>query len=245
MLHAIVEKGMSTRPSLGGPTILDINTGYIRDTAGLENLFSKSQDVYSDEDFAHYAKIITKLKETVSQTFGISELYFTAPTFITRLDGTKQWEPREIHDEYWHPHADHNNTAHYHYSGLLYMSTYGEHFTGGKFKFVKPEFSLFQGDDGIGNEALAVPTAEDIELTVEPRAGRVAIFTAGHENTHYVERVQSGQRFVLSFWFTCDSKREFEIFLDGKAHTTFSHKVRESNRKRAEAAKRKVAKGEL
>jgi hypothetical protein len=93
LLHAIVEKGMSTRPSLGGPTILDINTGYIRDTAGLENLFSKSQDVFSDEDFGHYAKIISKLKETVTQTLGISELYFTAPTFITRLDGTKQWEP--------------------------------------------------------------------------------------------------------------------------------------------------------
>jgi predicted RNase H-like nuclease len=121
------------------------------------------------------------------------------------------------------------------------MSTYNEHFTGGKLKFITPEFSLFQeGSDGAeGSEALAIPTAEDIELTVEPRAGRVAIFTAGHENTHFVERVQSGQRFVLSFWFTCDARREFEIFLDGKAHTTFSHKVRESNRKRAEAARRK------
>jgi hypothetical protein len=37
----------------------------------------------------------------------------------------------EIHDEYWHPHVDHNNTGHYHYSGLLYMSNYGLDFTGG------------------------------------------------------------------------------------------------------------------
>jgi hypothetical protein len=36
-----------------------------------------------------------------------------------------------IHDEYWHPHADRNNTPHYHYSGLLYMSDYGKDFTGG------------------------------------------------------------------------------------------------------------------
>lgn len=28
ILHTIVEKGMSLRPALGGPTILDINTGY-------------------------------------------------------------------------------------------------------------------------------------------------------------------------------------------------------------------------
>ena len=30
-LHSIAEKGMSTRPALGGPTILDINTGITRD----------------------------------------------------------------------------------------------------------------------------------------------------------------------------------------------------------------------
>ena len=27
LLHQVVNKGMSTRPALGGPTILDINTG--------------------------------------------------------------------------------------------------------------------------------------------------------------------------------------------------------------------------
>ena len=37
----------------------------------------------------------------------------------------------ELHDEYWHTHADMNNTAHYQYSGLMYLSTYGEDFTGG------------------------------------------------------------------------------------------------------------------
>ena len=36
-----------------------------------------------------------------------------------------------IHDEYWHTHIDRNNTPHYHYSGLLYMSTYEKDFTGG------------------------------------------------------------------------------------------------------------------
>ena len=36
-----------------------------------------------------------------------------------------------VHDEYWHLHVDMNNTAHYHYSGLLYLSTYQTDFTGG------------------------------------------------------------------------------------------------------------------
>jgi hypothetical protein len=71
-------------------------------------------------------------------------------------------------------------------------------------------------------------TDEDVELAIEPRAGRVVIFSAGMENTHHVERVLSGQRFVLSFWFTCNRNREFPIFLDGEAHTTFSQKIRDS-----------------
>jgi predicted 2-oxoglutarate/Fe(II)-dependent dioxygenase YbiX len=64
------------------------------------------------------------------------------------------------------------------------------------------------------------------ELTIQPKAGRVVIFTSGPENTHYVERVTSGNRFVLAFWFTCDNNKQFEIFLDGKRHMEFSHKVR-------------------
>ena len=123
---------MSQRDRIGGPTILDINTGYIRDSQGLDNLFVKSNDIYSSEDFAHYGRIIQKLKETVMETFELSVLHFTAPTFITRIDADMPWEPQGIHDEYWHPHADRNNTPHYHYSGLLYMSSYGEDFEGGK-----------------------------------------------------------------------------------------------------------------
>ena len=118
-LHEIAKKGMSSRgTSVGGPTILDINTGFIRDSNGLENLFTRdeSNKIFSDDDFAHYGKIIAKLRDTVMKIMNINDLYFTAPTFITRLDGDTAWEPKELHDEYWHPHADRNNTAHYHYS---------------------------------------------------------------------------------------------------------------------------------
>jgi hypothetical protein len=43
-LLEIAKKGMRQRESIGGPTILDINTGYIRDSLGLENLFIKVRD---------------------------------------------------------------------------------------------------------------------------------------------------------------------------------------------------------
>ena len=122
---------MATRTNYGGPTILDINTGYIRDSLGLQNLFVNPNDIYSPDDFSAYGSIILKLKGYVQTTFGISNLYFTAPTFLTRLDGNQAWQPKHIHDEYWHVHADMDNTAHYHYSGLLYLSTFDEDFKGG------------------------------------------------------------------------------------------------------------------
>ena len=58
-------------------------------------------------------------------------------------------------------------------------------------------------------------------LEVEPRAGRIAIFSSGTENTHAVEKVTSGRRLTLSFWFTCDQEKEFGNFLDGKAHQSY------------------------
>ncbi len=215
-LMKIVQKGMGTRESRGGPTILDINTGFIRDSAGLANLFSSSasEGIFDEGDFAHYGKIILKLKSTVMEKMNAQDLFFTAPTFITRLDGREDWEPDQIHDEYWHVHADRNNTAHYHYSGLLYLSEYGKDFTGGEIKFYDP--STFNED---------THTASTVEQTIQPRPGRVLIFSSGPENPHRVERVESGQRFVLAFWFTCMKEKEFEIFLDGKAHMTFSAKV--------------------
>ena len=98
-LHRIAEKGMNSRgPSLGGPTILDINTGFVRDSSGLENLFTRptANKIFSDDDFALYGRVIAKLKKTVMAHMKVDELYFTAPTFITRLDGESEWEPTQV-----------------------------------------------------------------------------------------------------------------------------------------------------
>jgi hypothetical protein len=223
-LLRIAKNGMDTRDNLGGPTILDINSGHIRDTAGLDNLFDENNNfTFSADDFSSYGSIIRKLKSNVETTFGIQNMYFTAPTFITRLDGRNSWSPREIHDEYWHPHVDRDNTRHYHYSGLLYLSTYGKDFLGGKLNF------LSSGE--------AETKSHIVELEVEPKAGRVIMFTSGGENFHHVERVTSGQRFVLAFWFTCDPRREMEIFLDGNAHLEYSRKVQDALKTRAAKAK--------
>lgn len=227
-LRETVEKGMSERKAIGGPTILDLNTGFIRDSTGVENLFARDNDIYTAEEFAHYGTIIERLRQSIVDTFNMTsgELFFTAPTFFTRIDMSKNWQPQEMHDEYWHVHADMTNTNHYHYSGLLYMSTYGEDFSGGRLSFVK-------GDGDNSEQCSSDQCAEarlgdeNAEMIVEPKPGRLVIFSSGEENPHRVEPVLSGQRFVLSFWFTTDVARKFEIYLDGRAHTRFSHSMRE------------------
>lgn len=100
-----------------------------------------------------------------------------------------------------HPHVDKNNTGHYDFSGLIYLSEFGKDFEGGLFEF----FS----SDGT------------VETVVEPAASRLLIFTSGRENPHRVQKVTAGVRYVLSFWFTCHEQFAFANFLDGKAHRTF------------------------
>ena len=47
------------------------------------------------------------------------------------------------------------------------------------------------------------------------------MFSSGRENLHGVRRVESGTRYVMSMWFTCDERKKFENFLDGKKHEVY------------------------
>jgi hypothetical protein len=42
-LREIAEIGMANRTKLGGPTIMDINTGYVKDGDGLVNIYQKTR----------------------------------------------------------------------------------------------------------------------------------------------------------------------------------------------------------
>jgi hypothetical protein len=164
--------------------------------------------------------VIESIRLALMEEFQLEVLHFTAPTFITRIVGNSSWSPAEIHDEYWcvaavknprtpsgfsccascrHPHVDKDNTQHYDYSGLLYLADYEDDFTGGLFAFIDKE----------------------TEQVVEPARGRLMMFTSGKENLHQVKQVESGTRYVMSMWFSCDSRKQFHNFLDGKMHQHF------------------------
>lgn len=208
-LRKIAEIGMQGRSARGGPTIMDIDTGFVRDSEGLVNIYQPEQRIpdedkpgvkhFSRRQFKLYKDVVEKVRLAVMQEFDLEVLYFSAPTFITRLVGNASWTPVDIHDEYWHPHVDKENTKHYDYSGLLYLSDYGEDFTGGVFSFID----------------------ESTETIIEPARGRLLIFTAGSENLHAVRMVETGTRYALSLWFSCDQIKEAPKFLDSTMHKIY------------------------
>ena len=202
-LRAIAQIGMEAAAAdadAGGPTIFDINSGFtMAPGARLANVYGRDGEsgppLFAKADFELYRSVITRLKAEVEAVAKAeSPLYFTAPTFLTRLSGKNAtWVPAEDHDVYWTMHVDRDNTDHYEYSGLLYLSDYGTDFGGGLFTF----------EDG---------------AAVEPKRGRLSMFASGPENRHQVQPVTAGERLTLSFWFACDAAYEFADFLDGKAH---------------------------
>ena len=82
-------------------------------------------------------------------------------------------------------------------------------------------------------------------MIVRPRKGRMIVFGSGRENPHRVTRVRSGTRYVLSFWFTCDQRKTFKTFLDGKNHRTFDEKKKEKKEGKREREKKVVDHSEL
>lgn len=151
-----------------------------------------------------------------------------------------------MHDEYWHPHVDKNNTSHYDYSGLIYLSTQGVDFTGGSLHFFSPSALDCPNDPAAGPCAVIA----EPELTVAPAQGRLIVFGSGKENPHRVSRVLSGVRFVLSFWFTCDARREMRNFLDGRQHVHFTpsgeaQEGQESQERESQALHERSGEGEL
>ncbi|CAH0513870.1 unnamed protein product [Peronospora belbahrii] len=208
-LREIAEIGMKNRSALGGPTIMDINTGYVRDSEGLINIYQPEKRIpnemkpgvkrFEKLQYNLYRRVVEKVRWAVMKEFGLKALYFSAPTFITRFVGNDSWAPNQLHDEYWHPHVDKENTKHYDYSSLLYLADYDEEFTGGLFSFID----------------------ESTETVIEPARGRLVMFTAGSENLHVVRKVETGTRYALSLWFSCDERKQFHNFLKGAMHKRF------------------------
>jgi len=182
-LKAIAEKGMSHGGGSGGASILDLHSGALSYKDKFVNIHQMKEKIFEKEDFQVYSTVKNKIRKTIATEFNVDEkdLYLTHPTFFSRMNNKPAVTS---HDEYWHPHIDRLTYPSFFYTSLLYLSTFNDDFTGGRFIFI----------DSPCNK------------TVEPRKGRLSFFTSGSENQHFVEKVESGVRYAITVSFTCDKK---------------------------------------
>ncbi|XP_071632561.1 2-oxoglutarate and iron-dependent oxygenase domain-containing protein 3 [Temnothorax longispinosus] len=184
VLLKLAKSGLDLAGSDGGASILDLHSGALSKGQGFINIYKQpeAKKIFNSVDSAIYKVVKTKIQHAVAHNFGIdtNKIYLTKPTFFSRMTNKPA---RTIHDEYWHPHIDKETYESFHYTSLLYLSDYNKDFEGGRFIFMDKN---------------------DVNATVEPRKGRVSIFTSGSENLHLVEKVKSGTRYALTVSFTCD-----------------------------------------
>lgn len=120
-----------------------------------------------------------KIAKAISDKFviDVNAIYLTHPTFISRIDNATA---KTIHDEYWHAHVDKETYSSFHYTSLLYLNDYHRDFDGGRFIFID--------ENKIDNKTT--------HSSIEPKKGRVSVFTSGAENVHHIEKVTQGIRLV-------------------------------------------------
>uniref|UniRef100_A0A1B6FBI5 Fe2OG dioxygenase domain-containing protein n=1 Tax=Cuerna arida TaxID=1464854 RepID=A0A1B6FBI5_9HEMI len=184
LLLDIGRRGLALGSVEGGAAILDLHSGALSRGKHFVNIYSlnDTNQLFSVQDFATYRVVRTKIQHAVAHHFGIAadSMFLTHPTFFSRLTDKPAVT---VHDEYWHPHVDKDTYESFHYTSLLYLSHHGLEFEGGRFVFLEPDNST---------------------VIIEPRKGRVSMFTSGKENLHYIEPITSGVRYALTVSFTCD-----------------------------------------
>ena len=89
----------------------------------------------NSETVALYKSVKQRIKNKIISTFHLNttDLYLTKPTFFSRITSNPA---QTVHDEYWHRHVDRETYGSFHYTSLLYLTTYSVDFNGGRFVFV-------------------------------------------------------------------------------------------------------------
>lgn len=188
--------GMALGGGAGGPTILDLQSGALSLKDKFIDVWTAfnvtGQNPLTRSDVAVYGKVTQRLALLVEQTFGVSGVMLTAPTFFSRISADRP--PIIPNDEYWHPHVDKTQYGSFIYTVLVYLSSSHEEFEGGSLHFLSPK-------------------GKKVEASVSPMPGTVVLFTSGHENPHRVAQVTRGTRLALTVAFTCNPDLAIRDFL--------------------------------
>lgn len=191
ILLDLAKTGLSFGGGSGGASILDLHSGALSKGETFVNIYKlpEAKGFLNEQALNAYRHVRRKIAQSICDKFAIdpNSLHLTHPTFFSRIDnGTA----KTIHDEYWHPHVDKETYSSFHYTSLLYLSDYQRDFQGGRFIFID--------ENKAENKTLY--------SSIEPKRGRVSVFTSGAENLHHIERVTEGTRFAITISFTCNKK---------------------------------------
>jgi len=150
----------------------------------------KLAKIYTEKNLKYYHHVRIKVKKAIAEKFNIQEnkLLLSSPSFFTR---TTAAEPVNPIDNYFNRHSDTNQFPEFSYSAWVYLNTFNDEFTGGELVF-----DSF--DEEYGTGALLY------EQAVEPKAGRLLIFSSGTENPHHDDIVTTGVKLTFTLGFTCD-----------------------------------------
>ncbi|XP_032514640.2 2-oxoglutarate and iron-dependent oxygenase domain-containing protein 3-like [Danaus plexippus] len=179
----MAKRGLKHGGSLGGASILDLHSGALSKGSNFVNFYKlkEMKNIFDQNDFNTFRVVKDKIRYAIAHHFGVqpTKIYLTYPTFFSEISTKKAVT---IHDEYWHPHVDKESYKSFHYTTLLYLGDYNIDFKGGQFVFIDSNYNY----------------------TVEPRKGRLSMFTSGAENLHHVQKVTSGVRYAMTISFTCN-----------------------------------------
>lgn len=125
-----------------------------------------------------------KIIENIAQRFEIAHnsLYLTTPTCFAKITNSTN----EYSEAMQRHRFDKETNKHVQFSVYIFLARFKKDFEGGRFIFTDVE------------------NKKRKNVIIDPKVGRVVVYSSGSENTHLIENVLSGHLSFLTLSFTCD-----------------------------------------
>ncbi|KAJ3128643.1 2-oxoglutarate and iron-dependent oxygenase domain-containing protein 3 [Nowakowskiella sp. JEL0407] len=221
MLIGIAEKAMHYGEAEKGVTIFDLASGGVTykdkfvDSYKMTNALHEADPtnpnaLLTDDEVELLQNVYGRILFEVGSAFNIKSVYLGFPNFFSRIESSTE----KSDYEFFFPHADNEIYKSFEYTAHLYLTSHDQDFSGGEFIYLDRPATPHNSDIKIHDESnqiveLKQKTRQSI---IQPKTGRLQIYTSGHENLHVVEKVGKGRRYMFTVGFTCDKgKRAVDL----------------------------------
>ena len=175
--------------SAGPVSELDLTSRTLSKDRSVVSLEIENQELLTGEDWLLIKNVKNKALTLLKNKYSLENLHTTKPVRIVRLAVRDSISDK---DQHWNRQVDQNSLNQAcHYTAIVQLSTYLLEFNGGRFTFID---------------------ADNITITsIQPKSGRLLVYSSGAENEHYIEKMELGEAFYLKIPFTCDSASAVEF----------------------------------